>query len=935
MKKTIVLIVLLLLFSVVGALADEKDLYIDGNIQRLFTAEDGLLSTSTQAVAQTSEGFIWIGGYGGLVRYDGRNFETFAYKQITRVSDLAGDENGSLWVATSDKGLFRYEGEGFHSISGDGEDAVLDVECMAFAPGGTLYLGTYTGLGVVKDGVVRRLDVPRLNGMHIDRMLCPFDDMLLCITSSGMLYEWDGQSARLVSPESSYTLRSVCYDAASDSFLVGTSGNEVLVLDRDLNLTGRMTMNGLSCINDLYLDESGSLWLCADNGIAIYVEDSVRMQNLRMNNSVDEMMVDKEGNYWFVSSRQGVLAVSRSKFGDVSRSAGLDDMVVNAIQRIGDTLYIGHDTGMAAISATDFKKVSTRPLESLDGIRVRALLADSADNLWIGTMKQGLFRYTPGGEAIRYTHWDYPQLLSDNIRSIEETDQGMLIGTDAGAYFVGNGTVKNVLDDPKALAFRILSATKIGDTLILGSDGNGLYQVRDGQVVHHLTTEDGLSSNVIMKIYRSDAFNGLWLVTGNNLDFLGDDGTVTSIENFPSTNNLDLLIMENGDAWVFTGVGIYQTTEDSLLHDEAPKYLHFRHVDGLPYEVTPNAYHCLTGDLLYVCGSGGVFSLETDFAQTEAGDYQLVIDSVVADGQPVYIHPDEVCEIGADVQRIDINAFVLTYQTGNPFVFYRLEGFDNGKAVVQLSNMGDISYTNLNGGSYTFHFGIQDYNTGEVLQEITLPIVKHYAWHERAEVRLAAVLTGILLLALGTLLIIRIRSRVIKHRLQDEYEERERLHLQNIEYKEYLTGLYNRNYLDVWNAAPPQQKDYPITFVSIDMNNLKKINDTFGHKDGDLLLGEMAGLLKRHFSGEGYTVLRTGGDEFLILARGIDGQQVIRALEEMTADGQTVFINNIPITFAYGVCTQQNGAYDFEEGLRISDLNMLENKTLYHSQDSR
>ena len=90
-----------------GASADEKDLYIDRNVQKIFTSEDGLLSTSTQAVAQTREGFIWIGGYGGLVRYDGKRFETFAYKRITRVSDLAAGEDGALWVATSDKGVFR------------------------------------------------------------------------------------------------------------------------------------------------------------------------------------------------------------------------------------------------------------------------------------------------------------------------------------------------------------------------------------------------------------------------------------------------------------------------------------------------------------------------------------------------------------------------------------------------------------------------------------------------------------------------------------------------------------------------------------------------------------------------------------------------------------------------------------------------------------
>ena len=92
MKRVLILAVLVAaLWLGAGALAEEKDLYIDGNVQRIFTSEDGLLSTSPQAVAQTSEGFIWIGGYGGLVRYDGRKCEIPAgtYKRISRVSDLA------------------------------------------------------------------------------------------------------------------------------------------------------------------------------------------------------------------------------------------------------------------------------------------------------------------------------------------------------------------------------------------------------------------------------------------------------------------------------------------------------------------------------------------------------------------------------------------------------------------------------------------------------------------------------------------------------------------------------------------------------------------------------------------------------------------------------------------------------------------------------
>ena len=933
MKRILALAVLLtMLLSACAAQADVSDLYIDKNVQSIFTSEDGLLSTSTQAVTQTRDGFIWIGGYGGLVRYDGRSFRTFAYKRITRVSDLAADPDGALWVATSDKGLFRYADNAFTNISGEGEDAVLDVTCMSFAPDGTLYLGTGSGLCAVEDRAMRRLDIPELDGAYIDFIRCCSDGRVFCVTRSGELYAFDGEGARRVAGESDCVIRSICRNDQDGTYRAGTSGRELLVLDGDLNVVETLKLASLSCVNDLQYDDKGTLCLCADNGIAIYVEDSLRTQNLLMNNSVDRMLIDMEGDYWFVSSRQGVLEVSRSQFGDIKRSAGLDDVVVNAIQRIDDTLFIGHDSGLVTLSVSDLKKFISLPLSEVNDTRVRALLADSRKDLWIGTMKKGLMRYTKEGRLQSFTTETAPALRSDNVRVITETDNGVLIGTDVGAYLVEDGEVRSVADDPKALGFRILSAVKYGDTCCLGSDGNGLYLVRDGEIARHITTEDGLSSNVIMKEYRSDAFGGLWLVTGNNLDFLSDDGSITSIANFPSTNNLDLVLMENGDAWVLTGSGIYRTTEDSLLHDAEPRYVSFRHADGMPYEVTPNSYQCLTDGTLYVCGSGGVFSLQTDFAQAEAANYPLVVDSVMADGNPIYIRPGEPCEIDAAVKRVDINAYALTYRAENPQVFYRLEGFDDQDTVVRLRELSGITYTNLNGGSYTFRFGVMDHRTGEVLREIALPIVKRHPWYQLPAVKLAGVVLGLAALMLATVLIVRRRSRRIERTLQAEYERKERHHLKKIAYEDYLTGLYNRNYLDVWNSRQPDAGDYPISFVSIDMNDLKRVNDRHGHKNGDQLLCEMADLLKRHFDGEAFAVLRIGGDEFLILARGVDGDAMRARLEAMAEEGRGISVNGIPVTFAYGICTQREGEFSFDEGLRRSDLEMLEDKNRFHGR---
>lgn len=116
------------------------------------------------------------------------------------------------------------------------------------------------------------------------------------------------------------------------------------------------------------------------------------------------------------------------------------------------------------------------------------------------------------------------------------------------------------------------------------------------------------------------------------------------------------------------------------------------------------------------------------------------------------------------------------------------------------------------------------------------------------------------------------------------------------------------------------------------MNDLKRINDQYGHKDGDQLLNEMAALLRRHFSAPDCVVFRIGGDEFLILAARMDRDAMQAALDRMAAEGREIRVHGIPVTFEAGVCTQTAADFSFEDGLRLSDLEMLENKDRYHGR---
>ena len=74
----------------------DMHLYMDSYTQQIFSAKDGLQISSPTAIAQTPDGFIWFGGYGGLVRYDGRNFKIYGSDIVSNVKCLLTDDQGVL-----------------------------------------------------------------------------------------------------------------------------------------------------------------------------------------------------------------------------------------------------------------------------------------------------------------------------------------------------------------------------------------------------------------------------------------------------------------------------------------------------------------------------------------------------------------------------------------------------------------------------------------------------------------------------------------------------------------------------------------------------------------------------------------------------------------------------------------------------------------------
>ena len=149
--------------------------------------------------------------------------------------------------------------------------------------------------------------------------------------------------------------------------------------------------------------------------------------------------------------------------------------------------------------------------------------------------------------------------------------------------------------------------------------------------------------------------------------------------------------------------------------------------------------------------------------------------------------------------------------------------------------------------------------------------------------------------------------------------------LRYMSYRDMLTQLYNRNkYIDDITLYEHQQIDN-IGIVYLDLNGLKKINDTQGHEAGDEFICRAATVLKQVFDNHAY---RIGGDEFVVLYPDIessDFQQKIRELQELMSQHR--------VSVSIGSLWNEKTT-DFDQMLKEADRLMYQEKELYHKKNS-
>ena len=156
-------------------------------------------------------------------------------------------------------------------------------------------------------------------------------------------------------------------------------------------------------------------------------------------------------------------------------------------------------------------------------------------------------------------------------------------------------------------------------------------------------------------------------------------------------------------------------------------------------------------------------------------------------------------------------------------------------------------------------------------------------------------------------------------------EKRLERRLANLSFHDTLTGLYNRNYMELNCAGIMGQSKGPVSIIMADCNYLKATNDTLGHEYGDMLLCRIANAIESSVP-DGGVVVRAGGDEFLALCPSCDADRASRVVQDIRRAFEKGSDSVIKLDAALGMCTVAPGEMTFEQAYHAADQDMYRNK---------
>ena len=721
---------------------------------RKISVNDGLPQQTVTSIAEDRFGFIWLGTFDGLCRYDGNSIQTFhhipddkASIGSNRILSILVDSRQCIWIGTEGTdGLNRYdyETECFQNFHIPG---IRDIRALCETPDSSLWIGAATGLFRIRNTADPSSDIVKIDDRLLDKR----------------------------------QIRTLVSDSRRLVWMI--AGNRVLTIDHITGEIRHHTFPGKERIESIYADSRNNVFVISQDNIYIKRPEDISFggiviskgentfESIRPLRSITET---SDGEYLVGSINKGVAMLYPDNSGSFScKAMESDDFFQNNVLRLlhkdsMGNIWIGSGfNGIAYINTRSkhFKKLETENAQF--NSTIKSLFCDSKGNLWTAGILQGISVIQASGQEKTWPDIDKNQEFND-IK--EDRDGNIWICGGKSVYVYHNGILSDLGDldwmpsdfystvgHMNAICQDTYGAIWIGgigklarighpfehdpdiryyddtytrdifciysepgsDAVWFGSRSRGLYLAnhnKDGDITkvsRILEYGDKIKSNHIWCICGSGNEGEVWVGTDAGLNKVivsGKDTVITNISVSPKTSYGKILAVTRditGDLWLNTSQGLLRYSPES------GKYNEYYHKDGLCSNTMTEAA-CIDSDgNIYIGTINGINVFSPGDIQDDLRTAKPVITGLTVNNIPIRANgEDGILErsiqntseirLGYKASAFSLS-FVAPYFHNNDKVRYRyiMEGADKYWTDISWPQY-EATYNRLSPGHYTF-----------------------------------------------------------------------------------------------------------------------------------------------------------------------------------------------------------------------------------------
>ena len=748
---------------------------------------EGLPSNRIIRLMEGRDGSLWLATeQSHIVRFRGGRFTNVAFEtgKPQGVPALLVDSAGAVWVGTND-GLWTVRRDTLVRVGRGTLDA--SVTSIVQRRDGSLWVGT-TDAGIFRvtsDSVVTKVVTdPALDADYVDQL---FEDATgtLWIAAQRGVWSWRQRMVQVKAPRPLLGATNVVQVRATGAVFAQAAPG-VYRIDSD---TAVLVSTPPSIGYSLWLwKDADALWTVAGNDV---LRDGRRVFTLPERRSISTALFDREGSLWLGTDAGGLHRLKPALFTtySVPEGVGYPNVYSTYADRSG-AIWLG--TWGKGASRVDPVTGRATVLRTLPGIvAVNSFYEDSAGVLWIATARSqgGVYACTPPAMRCRV---EAPRELGDRaVFALYGDARGHMWVGAAGLLLQYDGRTWTSFPPssgaPEATV-RAFASTRDG-ALWMGTNGGGLARYGDGKFTS-VRQADGLPSDLVRSLYQ-DADGWLWVGTeGRGLARLdprlwgnGRPTTKPAIARIATKDGLfdevihQILEDDGGRLWMNTNRGIFWVPRAELnaFADGKVSRVHstaYTERDGIRNHegnggVQPAGAKGLDGRLWFPT-QDGVVVVDPANVRREQRAPPLVVERILAGGGSLRPERDSIA-LRPNERDVQIEYTALTFlEPANVRFRYRLDPYDAGW--VDVGNRRTAFYTKVPPGRYTFLVEASDaaggwYEPGTRLAVQVLPRL----WETSAFRWVLGAALGMLLFAVVRLREAHLRARAVQlERVVDE-----------------------------------------------------------------------------------------------------------------------------------------------------------------------